>query len=65
MKLQIKDSGAWRNVCSFDQSQEADVLKAGAFLLTAMAPTKTCMRTVDGQIVLLRCESPSYRWMLA
>lgn len=65
MKLQIKDSGAWRNVCGFDHLQHAEVLKAGAALLVAMAPTKTVLRVSEGDKVLSYCEAPFYLWRSA
>jgi hypothetical protein len=65
MKLQIKDSGAWRNVVNFEPHRQAEVLKAGAYLLTAMAPTKTVLRVVDGEKTLSYCQAPSYTWLPA
>lgn len=62
MRLQIKDSGAWRNVVQFEQDRAAEVLKAGAFLLSAMAPTQTVLRVVEGENVLQRCGAPDYTW---
>lgn len=64
MRLQIKDSGSWRNVCGFDQGQQAEVMKAGAFLLAAIAPTKTVLRVAEGDKVLSYCDAPTYQWRL-
>ena len=62
MKLQIKDSGAWRNVISFDASRTADVEVAGAALLQAAGCSKTTMRICEGDQVLARCEPPTCMW---
>jgi hypothetical protein len=62
MKLQIKDSGAWRNVASFEPAKMAEVEKASAALLQAVACPKTSMRICDGDQVLARCEAPAHTW---
>jgi hypothetical protein len=62
MKLQVKDSGAWRNVISFDASRIADVEAASAALLQAAGCSKTVMRISEGDQVLARCETPDLRW---
>jgi hypothetical protein len=62
MKLQVKDSGAWRNVLGFDESQRADVEAAGAALLEAAGCSKATMRICEGETVLARCEAPAYQW---
>jgi hypothetical protein len=62
MKLQIKDSGAWRNVLTFDASRMADVEVASAALLQAAGCPKTVMRISEGDQVLARCEPPAYMW---
>ena len=62
MKLQIKDSGAWRNVLSFDASRRSEVEAAGAALLQATGCDKTTMRICEGDQVLTRCETPDCMW---
>ena len=62
MKLQIKDSGAWRNVVTFEASRMADVEAASAALLLAAGCTKSVMRICEGDQVLARCETVDYRW---
>lgn len=62
MKLQIKDSGAWRNVLSFDPSRTADVEAASAALLQAVGCPKTVMRMCEGDQVRARCEPPACMW---
>lgn len=62
MKLQIKDSGAWRNVLSFDASRMADVESTSAALLQAAGCSKTAMRMCDGDQVVARCEPPAFMW---
>jgi hypothetical protein len=64
MKLQIKDSGAWRNVVSFTPDRMADVEVASAALLEAAECTKTTMRICEGDQVLARCEPPACMWRL-
>ena len=65
MKLQIKDSGAWRNVASFDKERSDAVLTTGAALLAALNRTGTSMRVTDGDCVLSYCEAPAYLWRMA
>lgn len=49
MKLQIKDSGAWRNVTSFTEEQQLRVELAGIELMKAIDAKKVSMRIVrDG-----------------
>ena len=62
MKLQIKDSGAWRNVLSFTPDRMADVEVAGVALLQAAGCDKTTMRICEGDQVLARCETSDYMW---
>lgn len=62
MKLQIKDSGAWRNVASFEPERRADVEQASSALLRAVACPRTAMRIVDADQVLARCEPPEHCW---
>ena len=62
MKLQIKDSGAWRNVVSFEASRMADIERASAVLLQAAGCEKTSMRICEGDQVLARCETPDCMW---
>jgi len=62
MKLQIKDSGAWRNVVSFEASRMAAVEATSAALLLAAGTEKTSMRICDGDQVLARCETPDCMW---
>jgi hypothetical protein len=62
MKLQIKDSGAWRNVVSFESDRMADVEKASVALLQAAGCEKTSMRICAGDQVLMRCETPACMW---
>jgi len=62
MKLQIKDSGAWRNVLSFDAGRAAEVEQAAAALLRAAGGLGTSMRTVDGDLVHAYCEQPACEW---
>jgi len=62
MKLQVKDSGAWRNVLHFDAGRAAEVEQAAAALLRAAGGLGTAMRTVDGDLVLAYCEQPACAW---
>lgn len=62
MKLQVKDSGAWRNVLSFDPARRAEVEAAGAALLQAAGCAKTTMRISEGDQVLAYCETPECAW---
>lgn len=65
MKLQIKDSGAWRNVLNFDAGRTAEVEAAGAALLRAAGGLKTSMRICDGDLVMAYCEQPACTWRAA
>lgn len=62
MKLQIKDSGAWRNVLAFDAARTADIEAAAAALLRAAGGQGTAMRICDGDLVKARCEQPACEW---
>ena len=62
MKLQIKDSGAWRNVLTFAAERQAAVEATSAALLAVAECPKTTMRICDGDQVLARCEPPACSW---
>jgi hypothetical protein len=62
VKLQIKDSGAWRNVVNFEPARMADVEVASAALLQAAGCEKTAMRICEGDQVLARCATPDCMW---
>ena len=62
MKLQIKDSGAWRNVLSFSAGNAADVEEAAAALLRAAGGLGVSMRIMDGDLVMCYCEQPACVW---
>lgn len=62
MKLQIKDSGAWRNLFSLTDQQRPQVLAAAASLLTALNQPQTVMRLMENDVVLDSCAGPDFRW---
>lgn len=62
MKLQVNDSGAWRNVVSFEPERKIEVATAGAALLQAAGSPKTTMRICDGDQVVARCGPPAFNW---
>lgn len=62
LKLQIKDSGAWRNVLSFPAEQRDRVEVAAAALLEVGGAGKSAMRLVAGETVVARCEQPGCQW---
>ena len=62
MKLQIKDSGAWRNMAAFTHQEEPEVLRAGAELLRALAQPTTVLRIAEGDTPLLFCRAPECEW---
>jgi hypothetical protein len=62
MKLQVKDSGAWRNVLTFEPERRADVEAASAALLRAAVCSKSTLRICAGETVLARCEPPACAW---
>lgn len=62
MKLQVKDSGAWRNVLNFDAARAADVEAAAASLLRAAGGLGTAMRIVEDGLVMALCEQPACEW---
>ena len=62
MKLQIKDSGAWRNLFSVTDQQRPHVLAAAASFLTALNQPQTVMRLVENDVVLDSCAGPAFRW---
>lgn len=65
MKLQVKDSGAWRNVLPFDAAHTAEVEAAAAALLRATGGLSTVMRVVDGDQVVAYCAQPDCVWRAA
>ena len=65
MKLQVKDSGAWRNVLPFDAGRTAEVEVAAAALLRATGGLSTVMRIVDGDLVMAYCAQPDCLWRTA
>ena len=65
MKLQLKDSGAWRNVLSFDVARTAQVETAAAALLGATGGVSTVMRVLDGDLVIAYCAQPDSVWRAA
>lgn len=65
MKLQVKDSGAWRNVLHFDASRMDEVERTAAELLRAAGGLRTSMRIADGDLVMAYCEQPACRWRVA
>jgi len=62
MKLQIKDSGAWRNVLSFSAANASEVEQAAAALLGAAGGLGTTMRITDDGLVLRYCAQPACVW---
>lgn len=62
MRLQVKDSGAWRNVLVFDAARTTAVEDAAAALLRAAGGTSTAMRISEGDQVLAYCEQPVCAW---
>lgn len=65
MRLQIKDTGAWRNLVSFTHAEELDVLKAAAELLRALQQPRTVLRVVETDTPLFTCSAPDYLWLPA
>lgn len=65
MKLQVKDSGAWRNVLSFEPAQRLEVEFAAAALMRAAGCSKTTLRISDGDQALAYCETPACAWRSA
>jgi hypothetical protein len=65
MKLQVKDSGAWRNVLVFDAGHTGAVEAAAAELLRAAGGLKTAMRICDGDLVMAYCTQPDCAWRAA
>ncbi|MDN4036772.1 hypothetical protein [Massilia sp. YIM B02443] len=62
LKLQVKDSGAWRNVLSFASRHIRDVKWTSAALLKAAGSEKTALRICEGDQVLAYCEQPACEW---
>ena len=65
MRLQINDSGAWRNVVDFPAARE-DRVRLAAIVLADAGQVK-CMRIVDDGITVAYCEkdtSGMYAWVL-
>lgn len=62
MKLQIKDSGAWRNIAVIAEPQRQAVMAAGADLLRSLRQPMTDLRIADGDQVIYRCSGIDFLW---
>lgn len=62
MRLQIKDSGAWRNMAAFTIREQADVMQAAANLLRNLQQPKTVLRVAEGDKPLFFCRAPNFLW---
>lgn len=62
MKLQIKDSGAWRNMIAFTVREQVDVMHAAAALLQSLQQPQTVLRVAEGDTPLFFCRAPSFLW---
>jgi hypothetical protein len=62
MKLQINDSGSWRNVCSFDLEKKDNVMSVAAMLMVLMAPTRSVMKISSDGHAVAYCKAPDYVW---
>lgn len=65
MKLQINDSGAWRNICPVTDQTRDEVMRAAADLLRSMQQPKTTMRLADGDRAVYYCKAPLFLWSFA
>jgi hypothetical protein len=65
MRLQIKDSGAWRNMAAFTTAEQEDVMQAGANLLQALQQPHTVLRVAEGDTPLFFCRAPEFIWSAA
>lgn len=65
MKLQIKDSGAWRNLVAFTTAEEVAVMQAAVGLLRALRQPKTVLRVAEGDTPLFFCRAPDFLWSQA
>lgn len=62
MRLQIKDSGAWRNMAAFTTVEQSDVMQAASSLLQALQQPHTVLRVAEGDTPLFFCRAPDYLW---
>lgn len=66
MKLQIKDSGAWRNVANFgtafNPNKQALIMEAASALLRELEQPHTVMRLAEGDTPLFFCRAPEFLW---
>jgi hypothetical protein len=62
MRVQVKDSGAWRNLVAFTTAEQVDVMQAAASLLRALQQPKTILRIAEGDTPLFFCRAPSFLW---
>jgi len=65
MKLQVNNSGAWRDVIRFDAGDEAYIRLQAANLLR-LSDGKASMRIADDQnTATARCIAPEFVWVNA
>jgi hypothetical protein len=65
MKLQVNNSGAWRDVIRFDAGDEAFIRQQAANLLR-LSDGKASLRIADDQnTATARCIAPAFEWVNA
>lgn len=66
MKLQVNDSGSWRNIIAFDSEDEATVKEAAVMLLKVADGKKIVLRLsvpINGlDHVKAICRPPTFEW---
>ncbi|MDZ7595850.1 MAG: hypothetical protein U0932_14470 [Thiobacillus sp.] len=65
MKLQVNNTGAWRDVIRFDAGDEA-FIRQQAYNLLRLSDGKASMRIADDQnTATARCKGPEFEWVNA
>ncbi|HEY1042378.1 MAG TPA: hypothetical protein VGE60_00805 [Telluria sp.] len=62
MRLQVQDSGTWRNVVTFTNHELPAVMAAASQLLRALNQPATSMRIAEGDTPIDSCQPPACAW---
>lgn len=62
MKLQLNESGSWRNVLTFNQEQQANVEETAAMLVRAAGGSASLSMLDDSGTRIAYCAGPDFVW---
>lgn len=66
MKLQVNDSGSWRDMLkNVPDDRLKAIMLSGTILMRGLRDTHIKLRLLDGDAVYGYCEPPRYSWRLS